>query len=486
MNSKILLYLILAATLAFPCYAKDVKTDISKHIYTKPGKLKSVVFVNEKIPLNIKLYSDWLDLENISLMQKASKYLISKKFDKKPPKTIEINGVKYAVLEYCTSFFAATPGQYVTEPIVVELDVVKAEKAQGLKSPDLLNDNLDFYDDFIGAGNRRALKLEVPPETITVLPLPAEGRPEDYTGAVGSFSFEASVNLGRFNTDNIISIKMNVTGSGNYDTVSAPAIKSGAGIRAEDVRAVAGDDRVEFDQEISIGSPDVIEIPRIVFSFFDPDKRRYISIRRGPFRIAGPVTDEIIPNIAKDVDVNNEVAEKDPGKNIVGLKDSIGRCENSNVYFYKNRLLESLCLIPMILALSAALIYRRKRYMEKHPDYAELFYATRRALRSIAAAEPQAKEGECRDFYSIISAAMQEYLSCIALLPSGSITVNDLYGVCRYKVEDTALERIKKIFSDCYAAKYASVSLGNEDMVKTLSDVRYVIYRIMEDNLVKQ
>lgn len=152
--------------------------DLSKHIYLAVEVPKKTAYVNEKIPLAVKLYSDWLDVENITLYQDQSRDLVVKSFGDHIVSTAMKDGVKYVVLEYRSSFFAVTPGEYSPPPVKVKLDIKMPKSKKPDQGPGLLNDNRDFYEAFLGRDDSRTVELDTAPFTVTVVPSPPAAEPQ--------------------------------------------------------------------------------------------------------------------------------------------------------------------------------------------------------------------------------------------------------------------------------------------------------------------
>src|SRR5690606_30091107 len=91
-------------------------------------------------------------------------------------KTESYNGASYHVTDIKqTILFPQRSGDLTVDPLVMSVTVRQSRPAR------------DIIDDFFGAFEDVPYKIKSKPVTVHVKPLPQEGRPEGFTGAVGTF-----------------------------------------------------------------------------------------------------------------------------------------------------------------------------------------------------------------------------------------------------------------------------------------------------------
>lgn len=446
--------------------SERAEVDMSKHISLVLNVPRPTVFINEKVPITVSVYSDWLDLENINLFQESSEHLISKKFEDRTVNIVERDGVKYAVLEYKSAFFALVAGQYTLAPVEVKMDVARPA-AQGGAEPELLNNNMDVYDEFIGTANSRPFELRTQPFTLTVLPLPKEGQSPEFKGAVGSFNFDASASPLRIKLGEVVTLKMTITGSGNYDTVRAPDIPKIDGIKIYEPQATKTKDSVTYEQALRVQSADVKEIPEAIFTFFDPEAKKYVMVKKGPFAISIE---------GAEVKKPEEITEiKVPQARIIDVKDSTGGWGSPNISLYRCNIFPAMAILPIFLIVASVATKKRIVLLQTNPQYAALLAASKKARRGIKNAEGLLRKGNAQDFYDAIFKTMQAYLGQRSFIPAGGVTAKVLEGLSGLGIEKEVAEKIQGIFSQCYMAKYSPADLKKEDMTSILEETKYVI-----------
>jgi hypothetical protein len=130
----------------------------------------------------------------------------------------------------------------------------------------------------------RRYDVPVRPCSITVLPLPEENRPADFSGAVGDFSFEARVSPSEPAVGDLITVTSRVSGGGYTDGMDPPRVRDAAGFKAYDPRLVRQTAAESVYEQILVPqSTNSAAVPPLRFSFFDPGRKAYRSLDAGPF-----------------------------------------------------------------------------------------------------------------------------------------------------------------------------------------------------------
>lgn len=145
--------------------------------------------------------------------------------------------------------------------------------------------------DFFGGYRiQRSRRLSVVPDLpkLLIQPIPTEGRPPDYNGAVGVYSITAVAKPTEVPVGDPITLTMRIRGAGQLDRLSPPRLDRVPEITRDfevsgdsPAGEVAADGKV-FSLTLRALREDVTEIPPIPFSFFDPTKGRFATARSRP------------------------------------------------------------------------------------------------------------------------------------------------------------------------------------------------------------
>lgn len=118
--------------------------------------------------------------------------------------------------------------------------------------------------------NRVDAFVSGPAQEIEVSPLPEAGRPEEFSGAVGTFTVEAEASPRAIDLGQSLRLVLRVRGHGNLDAFEAPRWKEIGGFRVLGAVDSKGPEERSFAIDLSPFSATVRQIPSIPFAFFDP------------------------------------------------------------------------------------------------------------------------------------------------------------------------------------------------------------------------
>jgi hypothetical protein len=125
---------------------------------------------------------------------------------------------------------------------------------------------------------------------IKVKPLPLEGRPADFAGAVGQFSVTAKVDEIQYPVNQPFSVKVRFEGSGNAKLIELPSIQWPSTVEVYDTKVESrffknGKAFKEFEVLLIPRAEGALTIPELSFSMFDPSIGKYVTRRTTPIQI---------------------------------------------------------------------------------------------------------------------------------------------------------------------------------------------------------
>lgn len=117
---------------------------------------------------------------------------------------------------------------------------------------------------------------------LKVLPLPLEGRPESFSGAVGTYRISLKTAGNSFPAHQPFSIKVRFEGMGNAKLIDLPNIQWPEGLEIFDTKNESkffkdGQSYKEFEILAIPRKEGELKIPPVKFSYFDPKERKYIT-----------------------------------------------------------------------------------------------------------------------------------------------------------------------------------------------------------------
>ena len=178
------------------------------------------------------------------------------------------NGRNYAVTEARTAFFPLTEGEYTFPASEVELN----------------------FGGFFG----RSQRLSTHPKVVEVLPLPTQGQPESFTGAVGEeFQIKAHLNRNQAKAGQTVELKVEVEGDGHLGLVPYPYLPDWEGISKRqtdgDTSTEIRSDKVESKRtyvfRLKVKDAGEYQLDGIAFAYFRPSLERYEVVKAPPLQL---------------------------------------------------------------------------------------------------------------------------------------------------------------------------------------------------------
>lgn len=114
---------------------------------------------------------------------------------------------------------------------------------------------------------------------VQVEPLPEEGRPPAFGGAVGEFSVRATAETMASAAGWYVDVELRITGEGNFELFEPPDLRELAGLHIRARQTQRREDGCVIRYELSPVPGERIRVEPVAFPFFDPRAGRYRSVR---------------------------------------------------------------------------------------------------------------------------------------------------------------------------------------------------------------
>ncbi len=335
------------------------------------------------------------------------------------PERVEklIDGKPYTLLTWHSVIAAVKPGQYslsVETPLTVK---IRTRSPRESLLDDLLGD--PFLQNFFGATVPKDITVSSPPSELTVLSLPAEGRPPDFTGAVGSFKIASDLSAAGAAAGDPLTLRMHVTGAGNFDRVDSAMLDHldqwktyppKSSFKPSD--AVGHKGEKIFEQPLIASKPGTQTLPGLAFSYFDPGARRYETARSAPLSVT------ISPSAADSslgAPQAPVTAAASPGSPAApsskGLRpDHVvedGAADSLVPLYLQPRFL----VLPSLLALGFAGAWLRQRRATAGAGGTRRHTASKATARVVKDMEAAAAAGDAARFFSVARGALLQALT---------------------------------------------------------------------------
>ncbi len=322
-------------------------------------------------------------------------------------------------------------------------------------------------------------KFETEKVAIKVLPLPEFGKPESFSGCVGKYDIFATVSKKNLKINEPLVLSITVRGNGNINSVSEPKIDL-----ANDIKKYATTIKTKTDDFISSKQFQCVLIPlmegekiipKITFSYFDPDLKEYkeISTRQITINVSGEKSVENVSEANLDeINVENQENEESLNEFILNTKLDVSA---RNKVLIKNKLLISF-MILLLLGIIAALIYRIRLIIlskdvvrAQKMKYAKLFKTLYQQAQSALNNNIQF------NFYYNLDLSLKMLLSSKTnrnyIFMSVTEIKNNLYNL---KFDEQLIADIIKIFDDCNKFKFTCFTATQKEMRQSFSELKNI------------
>ncbi|MFN8179843.1 MAG: BatD family protein [bacterium] len=374
------------------------------------------------------------------------------------PREVVVSGRRYIAERVRLALFPTGPGEFTVGEAYLRATVEDARRAR--------RDPFDVFgsDPFGLFGGGREVLLKTDPVTVKVRPLPEQGKPADFCGAVGRFDLTASVDHQAVKAGEPVTLSMRLAGEGNVKVVAAPDLSTLSGFKVYQSKAdesakpdgdkIHGEKKWEYVLVPTSGG--AVEIPPIKLAVFDPQASKYVELATA----AIPLTVEATPMqeaLAKggDVDLAKErvrLRERD----IRYVKPSSGplRREGSLPWARPEFLL--LHAVPL-LAFAGSVVARRHRdRLKSDVRYARRRGAARTARKHLDAAHAALGGRDLEPVFAEVSAALRGYVADRLVLAAANLEEGPVReGLAHLEVPPAEVDGFFAMLASCDGARFS-------------------------------
>ena len=357
-------------------------------------------------------------------------------------------GRSATLLSFSKVLLARRPGRTEIAPITVSADVVVGQSRS-----------------FFGFDRRyQRFMASSKSATLTVLPLPAQGKPGQFYGLVGRYTVSASATPTKVSVGDPITLTIKIGGSRYLKPVRWPALEQIpelAGkfkIPSEESQPELQEGFKVFTQTIRANNDKVTEIPPIPLAFFDAENGRYEVATSEPIKLdvapAKKLTGADLEG-GDFVPLNREVEaiKKGLAANYERL-DALEDTSFSPVAAALSPVYAAVWAGPLgvfVLSVLARVLTRASPERIAQRRRRQACGRALKQLRNVDAARDERRQ-------DLIVSAMKQYVGERFDRVAGSLTADDCRDIIVGATEDVGTgDKYRDIIIECEAARYASV-----------------------------
>ncbi|HCY76400.1 MAG TPA: hypothetical protein DHV28_10805 [Ignavibacteriales bacterium] len=453
--------------------------EIAKNLFIKATIDKNKVYLGEQVTITYKLYTR-LNIAAQMSVDKLPQYQGFWAEELETAKNISftrevIDGKQYSVgLLKRAALFPNQTGKLEVTPFQLTIPI----QVQKKKNPNYVWD--DFFGDPFGRSeiveyqaNSNTLKVEV-------MPLPENNKPSTFRGAVGRFDFSASMDKSQARTNELISLQLNISGTGNIKLLELPPFELPNGFEKYDPKI---DEQINRSGKISgVKKAEYLLIPRVAgtrvippieFSYFDPEKKSYQTITSKSFNIAieqGQTTAGELSN-----QQNIEQLESD----IRFIKTDFSDIEKkSDILLFKPGFW--IASIAPLLATFVLIGWKRKQdKLSGNQQLLRYSKAEKVARNRFKKAKKFMEQNNIELFYSEISQALFGYLEDKFHIPKSEFTLDRAADeLIRRNIKPELVDKMKTNAQKCEFIRFAPGTNPSQAMTEMYNSFSAVVIDI--------
>lgn len=453
----------------------------NEDVFVRSFLSKTKCLKGEQIHLTYKLYSKY------QVVEFAPKEMV-KTFDgfwnqkEAPPANYQgrletINGINYNVWDiYSLYLFPQSSGELTIDPI----EMVALVRHQVKRAP------RNFIEQFLGASGYEdvEIKLNSKAVKVNVSELPEENKPEGFNGAVGNFSCKTELSKQTVKANDAVSLKITLSGKGNIKLTEAPKLNLPESFEAYEPKIA---EKINTNGGVSgIKTYDYLIIPResgeftldkFSFSYFDPDKKQYVTIPSPVLTLTVTPGDN---NSAQVIIPKKDVKESD--NDIRYLKTGDLQLAKHGSEFFASALHYLLLIVSALLFAAGLYAWRRQQRLNGDTIASRQRKAAKMARKQLAVAEKHMKLNKKEAFFDELLAALNRYISHKLNIPVADLSRDNIrQDLVAKQISEGTLQRLLHTLDTCEYAKYAPGAVSGD--LKAVYDNAVALVTHMEEEL---
>ena len=457
-------------------YASEITND---DLFVRTFLSKTKCYLGEQLTLTQKVYSrvDLRGFQNVKFppyngfwsQQETSNQQIDLKQE-------NVNGVMYYVADYNKVYlFPQRTGTISIEAIELDCIVRRQTKRQPR----------NVFEQFFGAGGYEdvVVKVKSKPVKVDVQDLPAENKPQNFSGAVGDFGFKAELDKNQVKANEAINLKITVSGKGNikliepiklnlpesfetYDPKESENIKTAGGVTGS----------ITYNYLIIPREKGEFVIDNIGFNYFDEEKKQYVSIPSPEMKLTVLEGEAGSAQIITPKKYGVGESEND----IRYIKKGDLGLQKSDKEFFSSTTHYLLLLFPTLLFFAGLFLVRQHIKANSDVVAVKERKAAKLAKKQLVVAEKHMSANNKESFFTEVLNALNKYIGDKFALSIVDLSKEKISEMLLSKsVSEETTKNVIETLNTCEYAKYAPSAVTG-DLKKVYNDTIELISQIEE------
>ena len=461
--------------------SSDISNDeIAQNVFVRATADLQKAFMGQQVTVTYKLYTR-LSIASQMSISKLPQYPGFWAEELETPGNISFTTETYEGKKYRVgvlkkvALFPTQTGELKVTPF--ELDVpVQIQKKR--KSNNVFDDF--FNDPFFGMGQTIDFTAKSNSLKINVQPLPSANVPDSFNGAVGDFSMNSEVDKRTTKTNEPVTMKLTINGTGNISLLDMPKINLPAGFEQYEPKVneqinrttrISGKKTAEY--LIVPRDAGKKEIPSVKFSYFDISKKSYVTLNTPAYSL----------NVEQGVSGSQEYAGKEDvkmlGEDIRYIKTDTESLHRTGDFIFSRIGFWAALGFPFILGLGLVVWRRREDKLAGNVQLMRYQRAQKVARLRLKKAKILMDEGDHDAFYSEISLALFGYLEDKFHIPKSELGVERASAELQKRgLERELVDEFERVANKCEFIRFAPKESETAAVAEMYDELSHLITEI--------
>ncbi|MBC8096925.1 MAG: BatD family protein, partial [Akkermansiaceae bacterium] len=348
--------------------------------------------------------------------------------------------------------------------------------------------NMMDFESMFGGSRAQQAAIALEAITLRVLPLPGEGAPAGFSGAVGRYTMSASAGPTNVAVGDPITVKVQISGQGQLDALNLPdhsdwrdfkTYPPTSKVETTDQFGIEGSKN--FEQVVIPQNADLKTLPPFSFSYFDPDLKSYRTLQQPAIPIiVRPGGSLPAPSVAA---ARNGDAAPQPSRDIVPIKQRIGAVAKPGRALLQQPWFLALQSVPLLAFIGAVAWKKRTELLASNPRLRRQRHAARIVHEGLKELRVSAAANNSDAFFATVFRLLQEQLGERLDVPASSITEAVIEERLRPRgVAAPVLSALHELFQKCNLARYAPIK-SSQELAALIPNVESALNQLREVKL---
>ena len=372
------------------------------------------VYVNQPVVVEYRIFTR-VDVEGLTVVRQpgtAGFWVEELAVPQRPAEQVVRDGVRYASsVVRRAALFPTSAGPKRLDPLVLEAQVRVQRRSRGR---DPFGDPFGgFFGDSL-FGRRMPVSVASNALDLDVRPAPP-GAPASFSGFVGSLAVSAAVDRTAADTNDALTLRLDISGTGNIRTLPEPRLNLPAAFEVyppemrEEVEPTADGVRGSrvYEYVIVPREPGRMTIPAVELAYFDVDRGAYAAASSDPITltVAGdPGPAPALPGARPRAGVDLQRQDI----RFIRIAPPSFRAIGGSLF--RSAGFWTVVALPLLALAGAVAVRRHQDRLAGDVAWARSRRASRVARRRLARAESLCAPDRHREFHAEVSRAMQGFL----------------------------------------------------------------------------